>query len=774
MSKASFPHLGFISWLLAAAALALAAPVAAAQDGGGAADVVEFQRLMEQYVTLRPAPDEGRLIPAWRDETLEQVGQLITGLETLAGRTGKPADVMLVLALCHAKRASVLLDQRRDLDAEYSGEIAAGKTRESLAKDRADLVARRADLAERVAAEYRKVDEVLSEALASAEALKGDREAAQLNLITGVVLAQSAIVQDAAIDAMQDAGRRPTIAPALFRELLDRSATLLAEYLSKTPRESGLEWVRGQYYLGVVSYRRSLAMRVQGEEYFTRVDTADARAAESYAAARQIFNSLADSEELARVLKSEGPMSERAARAFQNSSFVLRNRYDENAVARYYAASANLYLGLMTAIDPDLADKPIERLNMASEFLRRAAALDRSAPNPREPEISLTKETIPTSTEKVIRELTEATKTAEAKPINDFSISWGIGYVYDSNVILLGRDTATPIGKDRKRDSRVPGLIHIGYTADLDAIAPNDPLLRRFQIFVEGRTSATWNARIHDFNEQMYGATVNVRYELLGPGAVENLDGAYLNWRYDYDYVLLGNDGFLRLNRLRPSLDMVAFDGLFQPSLHFTFEDRNYLEELTDERFDRDGNYISSGFDLRFDLGRWVDADRLWGRDAWGVAAPHKDDAGAWRRPMEVNAGLDFTSNSTQGDEFDYSSAILTAGVRFPLPFGMDFFYTALFEWQDYWQNSRIDRNRNVREDFIQEHGFRLERRFFLTNYPKDYENARPLQLERLVMTVFGDIRFTIDDSNVRDRLGQSVFEYNRVWYGAGMRFDLN
>lgn len=747
---------------------------AAAQVAGPAKDVVEFQGLLEQYVTLRPAPDEARLIPDWRKETLDKVGELIAGLESLAQRTNKPADVMLVLALCHAKRASVLLDERRDLDAKYSGELAADKTREAIAKEQPDLVAQRADLAERVADEYRKVDDVLSQALASAEALKGDREATQLNLITGVVLAQSAIVQDSAIDAMQDAGRRPTIAPKLFRELLDRSAALLSEYVAKTPRESGLEWIRGQYYLGVVDYRRSLAPRVPGQEYFTRVDTDDPKARQSYAEARQIFNSLADAGELVKVLKSEGPMADRAARALQNSSFVLRNRYDENAVGRYYAASANLYLGLMTAIDPALADKPVERLNQASVFLNRAAQLDRSPPNAQEPEISLTKDTIPLSTGKVIHELEEATKVAEAKPLNDFTVSWGIGYVYDTNVILLGRDTQVANGKGRKNDSRIPGLIHLGYTADLDAFKPGDPFLRRWQVFVEGRSSATWNANIYDFNEQMYGATANLRYELLGPrDKVQNVNGAYLNWRYDYDYIMLGNDGFLRVNRIRPSLDLFAFDGVFQPSLHFTFEDRNYLETLSDERFDRDGNYLSGGFNLHFDLGKWVDAEHLWGKDAWGVAAPHKDDPD-WRRPLELDAGLDFTSNATQGDEFDYNSGILNAGVRFPLPWGIDFFYNAIFEWQKYWQHSLVDRNRLPREDFIQEHGFRLERKFYLTNYPKDFENARPLQLNRLVMTVFGDLRFTIDDSNVRDRLGQSVFEYNRVWYGAGLRFDLD
>ena len=137
--------------------------------------------------------------------------------------------------------------------------------------------------------------------------------------------------------------------------------------------------------------------------------------------------------------------------------------------------------------------------------------------------------------------------------------------------------------------------------------------------------------------------------------------------------------------------------------------------------------------------------------------------------------GAEFTTNSTQGWEFDYSSQILTAGINFPFPCGVDFLFAAAWEWQDYRGESLIDRGRHPRDDFIQEYAFRAERRFYLCrDYPQDYEYINPLQIRRTVMTLFGDIRFTIDDSNVRDRLGQSIFEYNRIIYGAGVRFDFN
>ena len=111
-----------------------------------------------------------------------------------------------------------------------------------------------------------------------------------------------------------------------------------------------------------------------------------------------------------------------------------------------------------------------------------------------------------------------------------------------------------------------------------------------------------------------------------------------------------------------------------------------------------------------------------------------------------------------------------------PLPYGVDFSAGAVFEWQNYRGNSLVDHRRRGRQDFIQEYAFRLERAFHLTrDYdPQSYHYIRPLHLSRVVMTLSGEIRFVIDDSNVVDRLNQKIFEYNRIIYGAGVRFDIN
>src|SRR5262249_7973544 len=155
------------------------------------------------------------------------------------------------------------------------------------------------------------------------------------------------------------------------------------------------------------------------------------------------------------------------------------------------------------------------------------------------------------------------------KPLNDFGISMGAAALYDTNVTLQGRNTEAPLDKRRKRDFRVPTAFRMSYIADLDVLKPGDPLLKKWQLYAEARVNSTWNARIHDFNEQFYGGTINLRYEVLGPGQVKNLDALYLHARYDYDHIMLGNDGFLRINRFRPMLQAVAFDGVLDASVFF-------------------------------------------------------------------------------------------------------------------------------------------------------------------------------------------------------------
>jgi hypothetical protein len=761
------------AFVLAAALWGAASAALAQSDADPLQAAMEAQRLLADFLKLPAAAtgDELTQIDQWRSTMEGRLTPIIDGLTRLADRPDASADVAFVLSLAHARRAGIWLDRRRELDREYA-DAEARLGPDSTAKPDAALALRRAQLAEQTAGEYRKVEETLRAALRKAEELAQRRE---LKLTLGVVFAQSAIVEDRAVDAADDAGIASKLDATRLSSLLDESRRHLDEYLARTDRSTGLEWVRGQIYLGVVQYRRSLKPRVPGEKYATTLgEGAESRAA--FDAAVAIFSQLDDSAETLAILRPEGAAADAARRAYESSSLKVNSGYSIEAVAGFYAAVANMYLGLLSAIDPRYAADGQGRLDAARGYLDRAVTFDKTAPAAGEAAISLSSGTIPLSRDKIVADLERAaTQTvAERRPLNDFVVSWGLGGAYDSNVILLGRNTEAPLDKRRKRDFRGSALTRFSYVADLDTFAPGDEFLKKWQVFLEARASSTWNVRIHDFNEQNYGGTVNLRYELLGPGAIEGLDALYAHLRYDYDYILLGNDGFLRINRLRPSLEMVAFESLLDVSVYFSYEDRNYLEVLGDERFDRDGNYLAGGIDTRVNLGQWISGEKLWGKDNWAIAGPREDDKGAFERPMELQIGLEFTSNSTQGDEFDYSSAILGAGVLFPLPWGVNLSARATYEWQDYWQASRVDRSRRVRDEFIQEYGVRLERPFFLTNYEPDFEHALPQRLQRLVATVYGDIRFTFDDSNVRDRLGQSVFEYNRAVYGFGVRFDLN
>lgn len=761
-----------VAFLLATSPLAPPAWAQSAESkpAGDALDAMhQFQSLLSDYVALTPPPFRASQeeLRAWREQVAPTLAELIQRAEQLAETSGGSPDVLLLLALCHAKLANIQLDQRRGLDRKIADLRAAGQ------QVPPDLLAEQADQAIHAAAQYRRIVAALRQALAAADALRERRE---MGLVQGVILAQTAIVEDRAIDAADTVGKQVPFGPAELRQFLDDAQGLLREYLESTPLENGLEWVRGRFYLGVVEYRRALRPRVPGEEYFTEVDPARLDAFEQ---AREVFTTLSTPEAVLKILRphadEEAQRQSPAGRAYETSSFRLQADYSYDAVARYYAASSNMYLGLMAAIDPTLEQASMQdRYDAVRRFMDRAVELDHAEPSPGQEPISLTADTIPTSRQKVLDELKRALEAPARRPINDVTFSVGGAYLWDTNVTLLGDRTAPTGGVSRKSDSRFATRLRLNWVADLDTFDPGNENLRRWQVFVEGRVDSTWNARIEDFNEQFYGGTVNLRYELFGPDRYENIDGLYFHLRYDYDQIVLGNDGFLSLNRVRPSFQLIADEGEVDVSAFFSYEIRDYSEFLRDDRFNRDGDYFSFGSDARFDLGDWVEGGTLWGdRLNWGCYAPHEDDPD-YRRPMELAVGYEYTSNSTKGDEFDYSSHIISTGLRFPLPMGVDCFFSGAWEWQNYWRHSLVDRHRGSRTDLVQEYAFRAERKFYLSDYSDDYQYVRPLQLSRTVLTLFGEIRWIIDDNDVVDRLGQRPFEYDRAIYTVGLRLDFN
>ena len=781
--------IGAIAGLWMGAALGQERGNAAADD---VALAIEFQQILDTYQALskRPAGKEDRA--KWRDDVKPKLDTLIGQLKSLAERVEYPGDVRLVQALCHAQRAELVLGFRQEIDREYF------LLEESYEKDRSSelsarlkkLASDRSKLADRAAEEYQELEEVLRKALADADALQASPEGRrQKNLVLGVVLAQSAIVQARALDSADDAGTTTLIqisGPDL-RDLLDSAQKLVINYLDPelTSKETdGLEWVRGQFYLGVIEYRRSLTVRVKGEKYYTEVDKDDPERVAAFEAARTVFEGLSDKDAVYVILHPYEDRDEqkrsRAGRAFEASSFFQISHYSYKAVANFYAATANMYLGLIAAVDAQFKGQlPEVREEAVEGFFVKAERLDFYEPQPGQAPISLTSGTVEQSHKNIMKGLAEIAQAVERRePLNDLTISFGLTPIYDTNVPLLGRHTRPPLDKGRKRDFRIGSSLKLEYVADLDAFVEDEnPGLAKWQLFLEGRVAPTWNARIRDFNEQFYGGAVNLRYELMGAQAEGEgpIDGLFLHLRYAYDYLMLHNDGFLRINSVRPSLQLVAFDQVLNTSLYFNYEDRNYLEVLRDERFDRDGNYVFWGLDVLLDLGKWVNAEKLWGPDkVWGPMSPIPEDRDEYERPWEIFLALEFAHASTQGDEFDYDGQLFSVGTRVPLPYGIDFTARGLFEWQDYRKHSLVDHRRRRREDFIQEYAFRLQRKFFLSSYGRDFQYVKPLRFDRVVMTVFGDLRFTLDDSNVRDRLGQNIFEYNRTIYSAGVRFDIN
>lgn len=778
-------------------------PAAEAPQVDRTAAVVEFQRLLESYLSIKTRRGDQDQA-SWQAEVAPLLRDLIAKfddlLPVLSEMPSILADAQLVKSLCHSRLASLLTNERRELDETYNRlkSRMTGAASAETGRDLARVARERADKAAAIAAEYETARELLKAALetgdrAITEGVRASDSAAQF--VRGIVFAQSAIVDDNALNAFEDvdeaakaageAGYRPAreIRAESIRRLLDQAHEVLSEYAATTPREGGIEWVRGQYVLGVVKYRAALKERPaeRGRAYATELDPARRALFDD---ARRIFAELADWRATEALLAAEG----RARSSYERSIFYARNMTTEQA-ARYYGANCELYLALSAAIDERVEREA--RIRTALGHLDAAVGLDRltreegAAPTTREwvvdREQSLTEGVIVYNARQLRSKLEQAEKVAARLPLNDLTVSFGVGTLLDSNVPLLGRNTAPPVGKDRKRDFRVTSLLRLRYVLDLDAWFTNDDFARRWQLLVEGRTSPTWNARIHDFNEQVYGATVNLRYSIHDQPSADGkgLDAVFMHWRWDYDYFMLDNDGFLKSNRLRPSLQIVAGGGLLDSSVYFNYEDRNYLEYLTDEGFDRDGNYFSWGADWSLDLSRVpglsASGARWWGESNWGFLGPRETSGRDFERPARFDVGVEFGTNSTQGQEFDYSNQVLTGAVTVPLPYGANFTSAALFEWQDYRGNSLVDRNRRSRSDFIQEYRFGVERPFYMTDYdPERFQYVDPLNLARVVMNLYGQIRFTIDDSNVRNRLGESVFEYNRVIFSAGVRFDID
>ena len=582
-----------------------------------------------------------------------------------------------------------------------------------------------------------------------------DREAI-LNLLDGVVNTKLAGFAAGTYEQRVSA-RSKLLADA--RAALERYLSPPADSGLTAP--TGLNRVRGEFFRGVVIYRQALRPAEVEDE----------------------FDELADP---ARMQEAVGAM---AALVDPASETYVKKLLGADAAERdlkSWTSYPHLYLGLIrTRLANDSAERGrFEEMTALYEealvSFAEAERLDVHETDVRgeKKAVSLSRGVIPEVVASQRVDI-EAAKDVKTLPVEDVLIEWRASLAFDSNVILLGEKTATPPRIGRQGDFRATTGIAIGYTLDLGKI---DGSLEKWSIGLQGRASGNWNADIDSFNEQEYGATAAVQVELWS-GDEGGAGPIYAGLQYDYDYFLLGNGGFLSGNRVTPRLTVYTLDRRAATGLYFTYEIRDYLESLFDRRFDRDGEYYVVGLSQSFDAVEMTSFYEGLGWEPWGLANdpvnpddydsrdPHADTTGydRWLRPY---AGVEYSWDSTAGEEFDADGLRLVAGLDVPLPYGLMLNVSGDWRWQNYGGRSLVDFHRKGREDFIQRYGLGIERSFVLV--PGQRSNRRTLTIDRVVMTVRADAQFTTDDSNVGDKLGQQIFEYNRAVYGLSFVFQFN
>ena len=495
----------------------------------------------------------------------------------------------------------------------------------------------------------------------------------------------------------------------------------------------GQDAIRAKFFLGVIRYRQAVPRRAPEED----VDIDEVRLAE-------------------------------AAR-------IMRELSNDATAPDQWRSYASLYLGLILPIEALLETDSGAReqlLDQAEAALNLAVELDTDVPGPGEEPFSLSGGPIP---EIVLRQREEViAKVREQVEVfgyqNDVLFSLFFGPNYDTNVVLLGERTDLPRGITDEKDFGFALGAAVDYTLNLGHI---DPSYDRWTIGLRGRTTQLWHCEVDEFDEQTYGFTTAVQYELLRKRGA--LGPVYLRLQYDYSWTNLGRESFLGSNVIRPDIRVNWDDRLAESSLYLEYDNRKYFEPLLDKRFDRTGDYFRIGalhsHKLR-DMTPWFE-EKGW--PAWGLASDEgqrQDDPDYPRRYFTPFVGLEYGWDSTDGDEFDQNGWTLTAGFVLPLPWGLQFDATMEFEWEDYRHGSLVDFHRRGRDDFIQEYEVGLQRTFVLQN--GELANRYTPTIDRSLMTVRAHARWTDDDSNVVDRLGSAVYSYDRGFYGITFAFAFN
>lgn len=468
-----------------------------------------------------------------------------------------------------------------------------------------------------------------------------------------------------------------------------------------------------------------------------------------------------------RAENEPAPRSSDQTRLLQESLSLMKALADDPKTPALYAPYSAFYVGLIlpylaaTEIDSESAEA---MLSDAERYLTRAAQLDLDRSSTDFP-VSRTN-VVPALVGKQrdqIERLRSRTGAA-APPINDIRLSLGLGMNRDTNVELLGDNTGLPRGISRDEDWGFSLITAVDYTKQV-----TDKLTFGFQ----GRVSQLWHADVDEFDQQTYGGTIALQYQLAPKR--DRFGPVFASLQYDYDYTLLGQASFLGSHAIRPSLRIFWDERRAESELYFRYSLRDYFEKLVDGRFNRDGHYFTFGFLHKHKIIDMTEVYKNHDIEPWGFAGDAnlvQDDPFYPARYLEGRLLLEYGWDATDGDEFDQKRYVLGFGVGVPLPWGVDMDVTSTFEWGNYAHGSLIDFHRRPRRSLIQEYHLAFSRTFVLE--PGDLRNRFTPQFDRSVMTLRALASWTEDDSNVVDRLGQAVFSYDRWIYGVTVGFAFN
>ncbi|RMF76443.1 MAG: hypothetical protein D6744_12290, partial [Planctomycetota bacterium] len=324
-----------------------------------------------------------------------------------------------------------------------------------------------------------------------------------------------------------------------------------------------------------------------------------------------------------------------------------------------------------------------------------------------------------------------------------------IGNWFDTNVILLGDDTQLPLGFPRDFDYQygVSAEVNIQrYISKGELPGIGESL----SIGIGGETSHVWNASIGQFDINRYIGRAYVNWQPAPDW--------FLGFQFEHSFTQLGHKPFISSNRLSPVISRMWRANpereVGRTDFYYTYDARDYRENLRDFRLNRDGEYQAIGLQHTFFINK---AKELPWMQSW--LETHQDVATIFGEQwLSAYIGYVMREERTIGTEFDLNGNSLIWGIETPLPWRLMFGVSGEFTWSDYSGVSVFDFRRNEREDFLQVYRFGLTHTLVARG---EFEKLHTLEVK-----LRGGIELSFQNSNIWDRLGEDIYEYDRAVYG--------